>query len=62
MFDWSPYFSRVVQGVEGKSEKEAVERQELVRRAVKAVVHCDITQNPPIEKGYDQEYDELTMS
>ena len=61
-FDWSPYFSRVVQGLEGKSEKEAVERQELVRRAVKAVVHCDITQDPPIEKGYDQEYDVVMSS
>ena len=39
-----------------------VERQELVRKLVKAVVHCDITQDPPIERGYDQLYDVVTCS
>ena len=56
-FDWSPYFSYVVQELEGKGEKEARERQELVRKLSRAVVHCDITNDPPIERGYEQPYD-----
>ena len=39
-----------------------VERQELVRKLVKAVVHCDLTQDPPIEGGYDQQYDVIVMN
>ena len=39
-----------------------VERQELVRKLVKAVVHCDITQDTPIERGYDQLYDVVISS
>ena len=56
-FDWSPFFRLVVKDMEGKGEKEVEERQELVRSLVKAVVHCDLTQDPPIERGYDREYD-----
>ena len=56
-FDWSPEFEFVVRELEKKSEKEVKERQELVRKLAKAVVHCDITQDPPIESGYDQLYD-----
>ena len=56
-FDWSPYFSHVVQKLEGKAEEEVEKRQELVREVVKAVVPCDLTQDPPIEGGYDKEYD-----
>ena len=61
-FDWSPHFSYVVQELEGKGESEAKERQDQVRRLVKAVVHCDITQNPPIEKGFDDLYDVVMCS
>ena len=61
-FDWSPYFSHVVKDLEGKDEKEVEERQEDVRRLVKAVVHCDLTQDPPIERGYDQQYDVVMSS
>ena len=66
-FDWSPYFSiddfsHVVKDLEGKGEKEVEERQEEVRRLVKAVVHCDLTQDPPIERGYDQQYDVVMSS
>ena len=61
-FDWSPHFKYVVRELEGKSEKEAVERQEQVRKLVKAVVHCDVTQDPPIEQGYDQLYDVVISS
>ena len=56
-FDWSPFFRLVVKDLEGKGEKEVEERQELVRSLVKAVVHCDLTQDPPIERGYDRQYD-----
>ena len=38
------------------------ERQELVRKLVKAVVHSDITQDAPIERGYDQLYDVVIVS
>ena len=56
-FDWSPYFSHVVQKLEGKAEEEVEKRQELVREVVKAVVPCNLMQDPPIEGGYDKEYD-----
>lgn len=61
-FDWSPYFRRVVEDLEGKGKKEVEERQKLVQRIVKAVVHCDLTQDPPIERGYDQQYDVVMSS
>ena len=38
------------------------ERQDLVRKLVKAVVHCNITQVPPIEPGYDKVYDVVVSS
>ena len=56
-FDWSPYFHFVVKELEGKRESEVEERQEQVRKLVKAVVHCDLTQDPPIDRSYDQLYD-----
>ena len=61
-FDWSPYFQYIVQELEGKEEKEVKERQDQVRKLVKAVVHCDITRDPPIEKGYDGLYDVVMCS
>ena len=62
VFDWSTHSKFVVQELEGKSEKEVKERQDLVRKLVKAVVHCDITQEPPIEPGYDNVYDVVICS
>ena len=59
---WSPYFSRVVKDLEGKGEREMEERQKLVRSLVKAVVHCDVTQDPPIAGGYDRDYDVVVSS
>ena len=56
-FDWLPHFQFVVQELEGKDEEEVKKRQDLVRKLVKAVVHCDITQEPPIQSDYDQLYD-----
>lgn len=61
-FDWSPYFSYFVQELEGKSEEEVTLRQELVRKVVKDVVQCDINEDPPIQRGYDQLYDVLITS
>ena len=61
-FDWSSFFSYVVKELEGKTDSEVVERQELVRKLVKAVVHCDLTQDPPIEGGYDLQYDVVIVS
>ena len=61
-FDWSHYFNHVVKDLEGKGEKEVEEKKEEVRRLVKAVVHCDLTQDPPIERGYDQQYDVVMSS
>lgn len=34
-----------------------LERVEKIKRVVKAVVHCDLSQDPPIEKGFDTQYD-----
>ena len=61
-FDWSPYFRHVVKELEGKGEEEVAKRQTLVRNLVKAVVKCDITQDPPIEPGYEQPYDVVMSS
>ena len=60
--DWSPHFSYVVEKLEKKSKQEASERQEQVRRVVKAVVHCDIHQSPPIENDYNSQYDVVICS
>ena len=39
-----------------------LKRQDQVRKLVKNVVHCDITQDPPIEGGFDGLYDVLMCS
>ena len=61
-FDWSPHFDFVVRELEGKGTRDVKERQERLRKLVKAVVHCDLSQDPPIERGYDQLYDVVTSS
>ena len=61
-FDWSPYFGHVVKELEGNGEEEVAKRQTLVRNLVKAVVKCDLTQDPPIEPGYEQPYDVVMSS
>ena len=58
-FNWSPHFDHVVQTLEGKGEKEAREREEMLRKVVKGVVHCDALADPPIEKGFEGPYDVL---
>ena len=61
-FDWDPYFSHVVRELEGKGEGEVAKRQEDVRKLVKAVAHCDLTQDPPIEERYNKLYDVVASS
>ena len=60
-FNWSPFFDNVVKKLEGKSEKEAREREEVVRKVVK-VAHCDINADPPIQKEFQSLYDVLIDS
>ena len=56
-WDWTPYIKHVTCDLEGKDENEVDIRDETLRKAVKAIVACDITQDPPIAKGYEGPYD-----
>ena len=59
--DWSGYFKYVVEDLEGKTEKEAKERETQLRKAIKAVVPCDITADPPLPAEYmGTQYDLVT--
>ena len=53
-WDWSPNISYIVQG---RSKLEVAEREEKVRQLIKAVVPCDITEDKPIQEGYEGPYD-----
>ena len=55
--DWSPFFKYVVITLEGKSEQEAVAREDELRKRIKAIVSCDITADQPIQPGYEGPYD-----
>ena len=55
--DWSPYFQYVVQNLEGRSEREAKDREEKLRSVIKAIVACDALQEPLIQNGYEGPYD-----
>ena len=61
-FDWFPHFNFVVKELEGKGEEEVIKRQDDVRNMIKDVVHCDLTRDPLIETGYDQQYDVVICS
>ena len=56
-FNWSPFHKYVVQELEGGSAEAAEEREKRLRSIVKAVVECDVTQDPPIKDGYQGPYD-----
>ena len=43
--------------LEGKSSNEAIEREERLRSIARAVVPCDVTQDPPIAEGFGGPYD-----
>ena len=55
-FNWSPHFDYVVKTLEGKSEKEAREREQRLRKISK-VVWCDALSETPMEEGYEGPYD-----
>ena len=56
-WDWSPYFKYIVQNLEGKEREETHKREETLHKAIKGVVTCDITQDPPIAKEFEGPYD-----
>ena len=61
-FDWSSHFDYVVKELEGQTSSVVVkEREEKVRKVVKAVVHCDVTKDPPMQEHYKQ-YDVVITS
>ena len=59
-FDWTHIFKHIVVDLEGKTAEEVPIRAELVRKVVKAVVPCDVTQDPPIPTQYMNQYDIVT--
>ena len=59
-FDWTHNIKHVVVNLEGKSEEEVQVRAQLVRKVVKAVVHCDVNRDPPIPPEYVGQYDIVT--
>ena len=61
-FDWSKHFRYVVQELEGKDESEVKNRQEQVRKSVRAVVTCDLTEESLIEEDYNYMYDVVISS
>lgn len=55
--DWTPFFRYVVQILEGKGEEEIARREEHLRNVVKAVIHCNALEDPPVPQGYEGPYD-----
>ena len=47
----------VVCDFEKKDKNEAAQREENLRKVIKAVVPCDITKDPPIAEGFEGPYD-----
>ena len=56
-FNWSPHFDYVVKTLEGKGEKEAREREELLRKKTNGVVFCDILADNPMQPEFEGPYD-----
>lgn len=56
-WNWTPHIKYVVCDLEGKDNSQIQKREEDLRKAIKAVVPCDITQDPPIAKDYEGPYD-----
>ena len=55
--DFGQFYEYVVKDLEGGDDIDVEEREAAVRRVVKAVVSCDVFQDPPIERGYEGPYD-----
>ena len=49
-FNWYLYFKYVVQTLEGETTTATEQCEEQLHTILKAVVHCDIAQDPPIKK------------
>ena len=60
-FDWTLYFNHVVQKLEGRSEQEARERKEILRRSVKDVAYCEIEDDHPITTKYPGLFDVIVI-
>ena len=56
-WDWTPHIKYVICDLEGKDDSQVQKREEALHKAIKAIVPCDITQDPPIAKGYEGPYD-----
>ena len=59
-FDWAHVFKHIVVDLEAKTEEEVPIRAELVRKVIKAVVPCDVNQDPPIPTEHVDQYDIVT--
>ena len=59
-FNWTHVFKHVVVDLESKTEEEVPIRVELVCKVVKAVVPCNVNQDPPIPTEYMNQYDLVT--
>ena len=46
--DWSPFFKHVVQKLEGRSDEEAIKREEELRSKISRIIPCDIRQTKPL--------------
>lgn len=46
---WFPFFKYVTQTLEGGSERDSAEREEMLRDRIKAVVECDISKDEFIQ-------------
>lgn len=60
--DWASYFKYVVMDLEGREENAIKEREALLRKAIKAIVWCDITKDPPLYSEHMQQYDIITST
>ena len=60
-FDWSPHFNYVVKQLEGKDDSEVKKRMEQVRKIVKAVVPCNVTEEPALNE-HNKLYDVVITS
>ena len=62
-WDWTPYIKYVVQSLEGNEDGRAViQREESLRESIKAVVPCDISQDPPIAEAFAGPQYDVVMS
>ena len=61
-YDWRSHFDYVVRGLEGGGEEDVRAREKRLRSLCRSVVTCDVTQDPPIQKGAEGPYDVLSTS